>query len=499
MSSKRTRLASRVLAAAAIAFAGAAGAVTYSVNQIDYRDPVTGAVAASTTLWGNNNNGKVIGSATYDPASPTGNFSFVYDPSTGTFNTITPPAGIDPSLVAAISINDSDEITGTLFLSGGDQGFILRAGVYTYFANPTWPNTDARTISDHTATHPQGLVVGFSSVLDASGGFVSSSGFIYDPVANAFATIPTPVSPFIIAQGLNVAGQVVGHVQNTTPGVPRFSGFLYTPSSGDPMLGGTVATFQINGFPTKARGINDHGILAAAVSDTPDVPTTHVYVGTSAGFQLVDIPSAVGPSCADGTPPGAFPEGLNNAGQITGILTDNTPACAVHGFIATPSYVPMGTTPSGAFTFSVDVVPNTPYFLDPAVAIGYDFEIGKKDPRFATVRLPLGIGDNKFVLVVGHKAFDLNAGQLFDFRANGYKKGVKAFRVACIDPAAQLDPVNSLAFPTEVTFATAGKFTGTQQPLTKIKFHGDNLATMTQAQCRSRMLNAGDGEGPDPE
>jgi len=56
------------------------------------------------------------------------------------------------------------------------------------------------------------------------------------------------------------------------------------------------------------------------------------------------------------------------------------------------------------------------------------------------------MGNNKFVVAVRHKAFAVNAGQLFDFRAHGFKKGVKAFRVACIDPAARLDPVNSLAF-----------------------------------------------------
>jgi hypothetical protein len=500
MDLKRTRIVRLAPVVAALAFAGTAAAATFSINQIDYTDPVTSAVALTTTLWGNNNNGKVIGNASYDPTGAT-SFTFIYDPSTGNFTPITPPPGVDPSLVGAISINDSDDVTGTLFDTvGGGQGFILSGGVYTFFSEPGWSATVPRTISNHTALHPQGLVSGYSYNFDpVTGNTGDFTGFIYDPVAHTFIDLPSTVSFFTIAQGLNIAGQVVGHVSNTAP-LPRFSGFLYTPSSSDPMLGGSVALFQVNGFPTKARGINDHGILAAAVYDVPGTGATHAYVGTSLGYQLIDIPSAVGPGCATpGVFPGSFPEGLNNAGQVTGILTDNSGACVQHGFIATPSYPPVGTTPSGAYTFSVDVVPDTPYFLDPAVAIGYDYAIGKKDPRFSTVRLPLGIGDNKYVLVVGHKAFDLNAGQLFDFAAHGYKNGVKAFRVACIDPAAMLDPVNSLAFPTEVTFAGAGKFTGTQQPLTKIKFQGQDLATMTQADCRSRMLKANDGEGPDPE
>ena len=140
-------------------------------------------------------------------------------------------------------------------------------------------------------------------------------------------------------------------------------------------------------------------------------------------------------------------------------MTDS--ACNQHGFIATPASLPTGRTRSGAYTFSVDLAasapidlaPSAPIFISAPTASGYDYAIGENDPRFASVRLPLGIGNNKFVLVVGSKAFAVNAGQLFDFGAHGFKQGVEAFRVACIDPAARRHPVNSLAFPTELTFA----------------------------------------------
>jgi hypothetical protein len=62
-----------------------------------------------------------------------------------------------------------------------------------------------------------------------------------------------------------------------------------------------------------------------------------------------------------------------------------------------------------------------------------------------------------------------------------------------------LDPANPIAFPTGVTFVGAGTFTGTQQPLTKMKFKGHDLAKMTQAQCIDYMLNASDAEGPDAD
>ena len=171
-------------------------------------------------------------------------------------------------------------------------------------------------------------------------------------------------------------------------------------------------------------------------------------------------------------------------------------ACTTHGFIASPASLPTGTTSSGAYTFSVDVAASAPIFISAPTAIGYDYALGKPDPRFASVRLPRGIGNNKFVLVVRRKAFAVNAGQLFDFRAHGFEKGVKAFRVACIDPAARLHPVNSLAFPTELTFVEAGTFTGTQQPLITADVDEDrNEELISQAECRQRLLSRHDDDG----
>src|SRR5207244_13659728 len=96
------------------------------------------------------------------------------------------------------------------------------------------------------------------------------------------------------------------------------------------------------------------------------------------------------PQWPDGNIPGTFAEHLTNPGQVLGLLTDGT--CVNHGFIATPASLPTGTTPQGAYTFSVDVVPAEPVFISLPVALAYDYELGKHDPRFATLRLPLGIG-----------------------------------------------------------------------------------------------------------
>ena len=331
-------------------------------------------------------------------------------------------------------------------------------------------------------------------VLDTS---ESSNGFVYDPVTSASATLNTP-SFFTIAHGQNALGQIVGNIIADGSSLAFGNwGFLFTPTTGaDPMLGGTVSYFRVNDKRTRARGINDAGLIAAAVQDATG-GSTQTYVGTSGSFQLVNVPGSTGPACPDSFfLPGTFPEHITNAGQVYGQATDS--ACIQHGFIATPASLPTGTTPAGAHTFSVDVAANEPIFISAPTGISYDYALGENDPRFASVLLPLGIGNNRFIVAVRHKAFAVNAGQLFDFHAHGFKKGVKAFRVACIDPAARLDPVNSLAFPTELAFVEAGKFTGTQRPLVTATGDDDrDDGPMSQSECRQRLLSRHDDDEAD--
>jgi hypothetical protein len=483
---------------------------TYSVNSIDYPCAVS-SPGNSTSVWGNNNNGMVVGNASCDGGVTS--FIFTYDPNSGAYIHIDNPPGFDgiTSSVGAVGINDAGEITGGTFEPTVSRGFIWSGGTYTFFFPTGSPSTTGRSISNASAAFPQGLVVGFSFSADLT----TADGIIYNPATLAYTALGLPSPSPTIAQGMNVAGQIVGNVKDGTysgaPPGPRAWAFLFTPTTyGDPTQGGTVSYFQINGLDTRARGINDNGVIATFANFPGGVLRT--YAATSAGFEEIVVPNAsYAGSCANSTVgiQGAGPEGLNNAGQVSGLFSDTN--CVEHGYIASPASTPVGTTASGAYIFNVDVVPNTPIFIDPALALGYDYAIGKHDPAFATVRLPLGIGNNKFVLVVDEKAYDLNAGQLFDFTALGHGKrmgmGVETFRVTCIDPAAMLDPVNSLAFPTELTFTGAGTFTGTQQPLTDPTgkgnggqsgegVHGnDSGKTITQAECRKRLLgNGGRGD-----
>jgi len=124
---------------------------------------------------------------------------------------------------------------------------------------------------------------------------------------------------------------------------------------------------------------------------------------------------------------------------------------------------------NGVYQYNMAVQPGVTYYLDPEVAIGYDFQIGAGDPNFRSVVLPDHIGDGLYD-IWGHDAsgqltelaHDWHGGSVFDFGA----AGVDFFRILGIETSAALDPGNATAFVTGVTFTGSGNFTGTQTPIT---------------------------------
>lgn len=122
----------------------------------------------------------------------------------------------------------------------------------------------------------------------------------------------------------------------------------------------------------------------------------------------------------------------------------------------------------GSYQFNITVEPGVVYYIDPEVAIGYDYAIGAGDPLFLSVVLP-DVGDGLFDIYgfdAGNNPFllasDWAAGATFDFGPNG----IDRFRVLGIETSAGLDPLNTTAFVTGLTFTGAGQFTGTQTPIT---------------------------------
>lgn len=132
----------------------------------------------------------------------------------------------------------------------------------------------------------------------------------------------------------------------------------------------------------------------------------------------------------------------------------------------------------GTFHFDVAVTEGEIIFIDPEVAVGYDYAVGFGNPNFASVLLP-EVGDNLFDLYLfDGSAFVfeavLEAGEEYFFEPGG----VDIFRIQGIETWAGLDPADPIAFVTGLTFVADGVFTGTmtpitatQQPWTIVGFH----------------------------
>lgn len=333
--------------------------------------------------------------------------------------------------VALAGINNAGTVVGGAFdTSGAEHGFTLSGGTYSLFDVPGATKTEARAISS------TGLVVGYYT--DAATG--NRPGFSYDPSTGAFTTINTPGSTVSITSGVNAAGQIVGSGGDNTGS--KF-GFLYQ--------GGSYTTFTVANSITAARAINDTGLIAGWINQ---IGIGHEgFVGDSSGYQLLTVPGALD----------TFAQGINDMGQVSGFYFDTLGIS--HGFIADPAVLPVGTTAGGAYTFSVSVVPNVPIFIDPRVAVGYQYQIGLGDPDFASVMLPIGIGDSFYSLSLcdGSSLGTIAGGQTFSFGSSG----VACFDVRGIEPSAFLDPANPAAFVTELSFVGAGEFTGTMTPISQ--------------------------------
>jgi hypothetical protein len=127
------------------------------------------------------------------------------------------------------------------------------------------------------------------------------------------------------------------------------------------------------------------------------------------------------------------------------------------------------TVVNGVYNFSItNVGLSSVTFIDPLVAIGYDYAIGAGNPNFASVLLPTGIGDNLFDLYLwdGTSFVDsdinLTGGSQYFFGG----VGVDQFSIRGIETLAGLDPDNVTAFVTGLTFFSEGSFTGTMTPIT---------------------------------
>ncbi len=118
------------------------------------------------------------------------------------------------------------------------------------------------------------------------------------------------------------------------------------------------------------------------------------------------------------------------------------------------------------FNFNFNVVLNQRRFIDPIIAIGYDYIINS-GPNFASVTLP-DIGDGLYS-IFGGALFDELLGNV-DVSVNDTfifaSGGVSRFRVLGIETSAMLDPADPVAFVTGLTFAGTGNVNLNMNPVT---------------------------------
>jgi hypothetical protein len=128
-----------------------------------------------------------------------------------------------------------------------------------------------------------------------------------------------------------------------------------------------------------------------------------------------------------------------------------------------PIFNPGDVDPSWNFEF---VVPGSaPVFIDPLIAVGYEYQLTSTGNSFASVVLP-NIGDGQYTIEIWDGSAWVSAGSASSGTPFAFAPGVTRFRVNGIEVGAGLDPLNPTAFVTGVSFAIPGIVTMSQTPLT---------------------------------
>jgi hypothetical protein len=423
----------------------------------------------------------------------------------------------------AVGINDSGTVVGGVYVAawastywGYEEGFIYNSST-GYTIPPTWvvgadpsvftanPGFVSYFDVEFEGVGNNGLIGGEAFDPNVSTD-TAGIGFVYNPTASAIGIFPpgyTTIQPtlsdgskpasgsgFSIVWDFNTQGWFVGGGLSSTQ---QREAIVYKPASAG-SAGLQAYLLSLPDAVIMARAINDEDPDSAnncptatdtcfrtagwtapwIAGTTPTWSWSGNYVGYYADFDPANgefqEPQQV--NCSQQIPNAVNWQftGINNSNVISGTWFDS--GGVDHPLLAYPNLgTPSSITPAGAFVFSFTVQSAvTTYFIDPPIAVGYHYAIGKGNPSFSSVTLPiLGQGSNKYTLLTHDHEFTVSAGQKFDFTKEGFESGVESFRVLAIDPANALNPSNTTAFVTGVTFTGTGEFTGTMAPLTASK------------------------------
>lgn len=269
-----------------------------------------------------------------------------------------------------------------------------------------------------------------------------------------------PLTGGSFAYGITEDGNVIVGVSASATGLQPFR---WTQDTGMVSLGVNLVPGGISGDGSKIYG---SGVSGPSIWDSVNGVRSAVEVFIASGLDFAGwtIGEIRGMS-RDGmtlTGNGINPNGdseawvANLSASIPGSTAGNPllPCTLDVGFAFCPFQV-------------VDVGLTSPLFIDPVVAIGYDYAV-TGGPLFASVLIPAALpgGDSLFELILpGFGAYSLMAGttlNLLNINASGFSE----FRIVGIDPSEMIDPADPTAFVTGVTFTASGTVSITQKPLT---------------------------------
>ncbi len=318
-----------------------------SIAAPTYSFTTVGVPGALETFGGGiNNAGQVAGysQSPYNPASTSS--GYVFNPSSGTYTTVVPPAAQSDSF--ARGINNLGQVVGSYITSFScnptncQSAFLFNTsnGSYTTLNNPVAGVTIANGIND------AGQIVGYSTYIPSGPGVaVNDVPFLRDPVTGVYTSFAAPAQGAVnvFFQGINNAGLIVGYYTTPTGFAlgSSFGGtdhsFIFDPATGkytfldDPLaLQGTTVGFMGTTGGTDAFGINDLGQVVGTYY-APGGLQSFIYNSASGTYTTLTNP-AIPDQHLSAT-------GINNSGQIVGTFFTGNSAYSTRAFIATPEQV----------------------------------------------------------------------------------------------------------------------------------------------------------------
>lgn len=306
--------------------------------------------------------------------------------------------------------------------------------------------------------------------------FVNNNGNItFESALGAFTPDPFPVAnqPMIAPYWADVDTRVAGNLWIYSPNADTVA---VTWSSVGHYGGGSIETGAAAGPKT-----NSFQLVLRNRADTGtgnfDVDFRYERLEWTFGTASLDedgvpVPAQAGYDAGDRinflTLPGSRSDAVldlqhnsNVSAATPGLWTFAIRNGAPPGSSPSNPLLPVATDEGWSFTFNVR--PGETFFIDPDIAIGYDYFL-ESGPLFASVLLP-ELGDNAYEVWLWNGTEWVFADNVLAGEEYTLSEGVDRFRVLGIEESVALDPLNPTAFVTGLTFDGNGAVQVLQNPI----------------------------------